>query len=98
MESKTKSGFSVIQLVEIPDTYLRKGVLKELFGREMYSDTDDDIQEGIYSADVFEQISSEYEELPENSPLRNLDEEDLKQIDALAEELGEYELVRVNKI
>lgn len=98
MESKTKTGFTVIQVVEIPETYLRKNVLKELSGRGIYVDTDEDLNEEIFSGDIFEAIASEYEELPKNSSLRILDELDLKQVNDLAEELGEYELIRVNKI
>ena len=98
MESKTKTGFTVIQVVEVPEIYLRKNVLKELSGRGIYVDTDEDLNEEIFSGDIFEAIASEYDELPENSPLRVLDELDLKQVNDLAEELGEYELIRVNKV
>lgn len=97
MEAKTKSGFSVIQVVEIPVSYLRKGVLKELSGRGIYIDTDEELNEEIYSGDIFEQIAGEQAEIPENSPLK-MSTEDLKQVEELAEELGEYELIRVNKI
>jgi hypothetical protein len=97
METKTKSGFSVIQMVEIPETFLRKGVLKELSGREIYTDTDDELNEQIFAGNVFETIACDQAEIPENSPLK-LSAEDLKQVDELAEELGEYELIRINKI
>lgn len=95
MQSTTKSGFSIIQMVEIPEDYLRKGVLKELEGRGLY--TDEELGEEIYSGDIFEAIASEQEELPESSPLK-MSAEDLKQVDELAEKLCEYELVRVNKV
>jgi hypothetical protein len=96
MEAKTKSGFSVIQVVEIPVSYLRKGVLKELSGRELYKDTDDEIDEAIYDASIFETIACEQSEM-KDSPIR-MNPEDLAQVEELAEELGEYELIRVNKI
>ncbi len=96
MEAKTKSGFSVIQVVEIPVSYLRKGVLKELSGRELYKDTDDEIDEAIYDGSVFETIACEQSEM-KDSPIR-MNPEDLAQVEELAEELGEYELIRVNKI
>jgi hypothetical protein len=96
MESKTKSGFTVIQVVEIPVSYLRKGVLKELSGRELYRDTDDEIDEAIYDGSVFEAIACEQSEM-KDSPIR-MKPEDLAQVEELAEYLGEYELIRVNKI
>lgn len=95
MESKTKSGFSVIQMVEIPETYLHKDVLRELSGRGISFDSE--TEEEIFSADVFEAVACEQEELPDNSPLK-LSTEGLKQVNELVEELGNYELVRINKI
>ena len=94
---QTKSGFNVIKLVEIPESFLRKEVLKELEGRGLYIDLEDDINEEVYSGDIFEVIASEQAELPKHSPFK-LSDEDLKQVDTLAEELGEYELVRINKV
>jgi len=96
MESKTKSGFTVIQVVEIPVSYLRKGVLKELSGRELYRDTDDEIEETIYDGSVFEAIACEQAEM-KDSPIR-MSPEDLAQVEELAEDFGQYELIRVNKI
>ena len=95
MEGKTKLGFSVIQIVEIPFSYLRKGVLKEMSGRELYTDTDEGFSEKIYNGEIFEVIACEQEEMSEDSPLK-MSAEDLKQVDELAGELGEFELVRVN--
>jgi len=92
MEAKTKSGFSIIQLVEIPENYLRKGVLKELSGRELYVDADEELGEQIFSGDIFTQIECEVEEGLKISP------DDLKQIQELSKELGKFELVRINKI
>jgi hypothetical protein len=97
MSETTKSGFNVIRMVEIPETFLRKGVLKELSGRESFVDTDEDLGEQIFSGDVFEAIACEQDEMPENSPLK-LKQADLAQIELLSIELGEYELVRINKI
>lgn len=97
METTTKSGFTVIQMVEIPENNLSKRILKELSGREMFVDTDEDLGEQIFSADVFEAIACEQDEMSENSPLR-LSDKDLARIDELAEELGEFELIRINKI
>lgn len=96
MESKTKSGYSVIQMVEIPEKSLSKGILRQLSGREIYTDTDDDLGECVYDGSVFEAIAGEQAEMSD-SPLA-MSAEDIAKIDELAEELGEYELVRINKI
>lgn len=93
----TKSGLDVIQVVDIPVENLSKGILKELSDRELFIDTDEDLGEQIFSGDVFEAVAGEQAELPENSSLR-LSPEDIKRIDELAEELGEYELIRITKI
>lgn len=99
MEKTSKSGFTVLQIVDIPETFLRARVRKALSGRETFTDTDIDLNEQIFSGDVFENISSEYEELPKSSPLRkSLQKEDIEQIDSLAEELGNYELIRITKV
>ena len=94
---ETKSGFSIIRMVEIPRTHLPKNVLKRLEGREMYSDADADINEKIYSGDIFETLSCEEEEL-KGTVLRKLTDEEIKILDNLAEEVGEYELVRINEV
>ena len=98
MQTKTKIGFSVIQVVEIPVKFLRKGVLKALDGREMYTDAEiEESDEKIYAGDVFEAISCEDAEIPTGNPLK-LSAEDLKQVKELAKELGNYELIRINTI
>jgi hypothetical protein len=91
---KTKSGFEVLKIVDIPESYLSKGILRELSGREIFVDTDEDLGEQIFSSDVFEQIAWEKEE----GGCFFLTDADLKSVDALAEELGEYELVRITKV
>jgi len=91
---KTKSGFEVLKIVDIPESYLSKGILRELSGREIFVDTDEDLGEQIFSSDVFEQIASEKEE----GGCFFLTDADLKSVDDLAEELGEYELVRITKV
>jgi hypothetical protein len=97
METKTKSGFTVIQMVEIPENNLSKRILRELSGRENFIDADNDIGEQIFAGTVFDDIAGEQAEMPENSPLR-LSDVDLARIDELAEEMGEFELIRINKI
>ena len=94
---ETKSGFDVVQMVEIPVENLSEAILNELSGRESFVDADEDLGEQIFSGDIFETMACEQAELFENSPFR-LNPEDIKRIDELAEELGEYELIRITKI
>lgn len=94
---ETKSGFDVVQMVEIPVENLSEAILNELSGRESFVDADEDLGEQIFSGDIFEAMACEQAELLENSPFR-LNPEDIKRIDELAEELGEYELIRITKI
>ena len=89
----TKESFSVISVTEIPKYSLLNGVIKLLEGREMYVDVDDDIQEKVYSGDVFEAIASELAEM-ENSPLLPAPIV-VEQINNLAEIIT-TELVRIN--
>lgn len=96
-DKTTKSGFDVVQMVDIPVENLSEGILKELSGRESFVDADEDLGEQIFSGDIFETVACEQAELPENSPLR-LSPEDIERIDELAEELSEYELIRITKI
>jgi len=92
MAKFTKESFDVISVTDIPRVSLLKGTLKQLDGREMMIDTDEDIQEKIYSGDVFEAIAGELSEM-EGSPL--LPTQDvIDQIENLAEVI-ETELVRI---
>jgi hypothetical protein len=95
METKTKSGFTVIQMVEIPIKFLREGVLRVLNGRETYSDTDSDINEKVYNGDVFDAILNEQDGLSSGMQINAADR---KQIEELASDFKDYELIRVNKI
>lgn len=97
METKTKLGFVVLRIVDIPENYLLPEVRKELNGRELYTDCDDELSETIYSGDVFEAIAGEQAEM-EGSLCGCLSEEAIKQVDALAEDFGEYELIRLTQV
>lgn len=96
-EEKTKLGFTVLRIVDIPVEYLRKGVERALRGRESFDDVDTDLDEKIYSGNVFENIACENAELDDDSHFKLFDE-DLAQIEELAADLEEYELVRVTRI
>ncbi len=84
-------------MVEIPIENLSEAILNELSGRESFVDADEDLGEQIFSGDIFETVACEQAELPENSPFK-LSPEDIERIDELAEELSEYELIRITKI
>ena len=88
----TKESFEVISCTDIPRVSLLKGTLKQLDGRELMLDTDEDTQEKLYSGDVFEAIACELAEM-KGSPLLPT-QEVIDQIDNLAE-IIETELVRI---
>ena len=94
--AKTKLGFEVLSIVDIPQTYLSKGIIRELAGREMQTDTDTDLDEKIYTADIFQQMLDD-QIGQEGSPIA-LSPEDLKQIEKIAKDLKNHELIRITTI
>ena len=92
MAKFTKESFDVVSVTDIPKQCLLPGVLKELRGREMMTDTEFDQDERLYSGDVFEALAGELAEM-EGSPLCP-SQEVVDQIDNLAE-IIETELVRI---
>lgn len=92
MAKFTKDSFEVISVTDIPRVSLSKGVLKLLAGREMFVDVDEDLEETIFSGDVFEAIAGELAEM-EGSPILP-PQEVIDEIDNLAE-IIETELVRI---
>ncbi len=97
METTQKFNFDVLHVVDIPESFFHKGVLDALRGRESFVDTDKDLNEQIFHADVFNSIISEQEGLGENSPSK-LGADCISQIISIADETMEYELVRIIKI
>jgi hypothetical protein len=87
----TKESFEVISCTDIPRVSLLKGTLKQLQGRDIMLGTDE-MQEELYSGDVFEAIACELAEM-ENSPLLPT-QEVIDQINNLAEIIN-TELVRI---
>jgi hypothetical protein len=51
--------FNKVSMIQIPENALLHDVVKELSGREMFVDTDEDLGERIYSGDVFLAILEE---------------------------------------
>lgn len=96
METQTKLGFTVLQIVDIPDAYLTKGVKKMLSGREMYVDTDTSLEEQVFSSGVFDDLIEDFQSGTLINALKN--EADFLQVRELAEDLKDYHLVRITKI
>jgi hypothetical protein len=92
MAKFTKESFDVVSVTDIPRVSLSKGVLKLLAGREMFVDVDEDLEETIFSGDVFEAIAGELAEM-EGSPILP-PQEVIDEIDNLAE-IIETELIRI---
>ena len=90
---KTKIGFEVLKLVDIPNTYLLPTVLRELEGRANFNDVDDNIGESIYSGDVFDKILEEQDGLGVTSLKK--DRKAFKQVEKIAKDVRNYELVRI---
>jgi len=89
----TKESFDVVSVTDIPKQCLLLGVLKELNGREMMTDTEFDQDEKLYSGDVFEAMASELAEMDKDYILYP-SQDVVDQINNLAEIL-ETELVRI---
>jgi hypothetical protein len=89
----TKESFDVVSVTDIPKQCLLPGVLKELNGREMMTDTEFDQDEKLYSGDVFEAMASELAEMDKDYILYP-SQDVVDQINNLAEIL-ETELVRI---
>lgn len=54
---------SEVRMIQIPENALLDAVVKHLKGREAFKDTESDLDERIYTGDVFEAIASEYAEV-----------------------------------
>jgi hypothetical protein len=94
--TKNKTKFNVVKMTQIPESYLTKETLKALNGREAFSDTDTDLDEKIYTGDIFEAIFCEEMENGGN-PLRIRDEATLNQLEELAREVV-TEYIQITKI
>jgi hypothetical protein len=66
--SDIKSVLQKVTITQIPENALLDRIVRELKGREMFVDTDEDLGERIYSGDVFEAILGEFGEL-EDTPM-----------------------------
>lgn len=86
--------FNVVKMIQIPKDYLRKRVLRELEGREAFTDADVLCDESIYYGNVLEAIMCEQSMIPNNSILK-LNKKSLEQIELLNEEVKDYEYIQI---
>ena len=96
-KGNSKFVFDEVKMVQIPENTLIHGVVKALEGRESFKDADLDLDERIYTGDVFEAILSENAQLTESSVMK-LKKKTETQLEELAEICGMYEYVQITKI
>ena len=84
----TKMGFATSIVASIPRSSLTRRIMRELFTKEAFIETDDETDEQIFNGDVFDEIAGEQAELSEDSPLR-LRPSDLELIDKLAKDMND---------
>lgn len=93
--SDIKSVLTKVTITQIPENALLDRVVRELKGREMFVDTDEDLGERIYSGDVFEAILGEFGEL-EDTPMYP-QKKVMEQLEELAE-LIDTDYIQITKI
>ena len=86
-----KSIMTKLSLVSIPENALLDGVVKLLDGREMFRDTDDELDEKIYAGHVFEDI------LGEENGLRTVTHKTYEQLEELSK-LVSQDYVLITKV
>jgi len=87
-----KAKFTILKMVQIPKEYLHTSILRQLDGREVYKDTDTDINDVVYDGTVFETIDCEQAEVPK---LLKIPKEALKQVAELAKQMGKIDYIQV---
>ena len=86
---------STVTMTHIPQNALTDWVVRQLQGREMFTDTDSDLNEKIYSGDVFEAILCEYAVLEGSSLYPQA--KHMKQLDELAQMI-DTEYVQITNV
>jgi hypothetical protein len=90
-----------LKMVQIPKEQLSKELLNELNDRESFTDTDSDLDEKVYSADVFEAVLNEVDEAIEQELLVRVGKDTQTLIDellVLIELTKNYEYVMIISI
>ncbi len=96
MKTGIKKVMQKVSMIQIPENALVYGVEKALEGRECFRDTDDELDEKIYTGDIFETILGENAQMSDNSVLKIKDKKILGQLEELAK-LVDSEYVQITK-
>lgn len=92
-----KDVLNPMKMVQIPENALIHGVVKALEGRESFKDADLDLNERMYTGDVFEAILGENAQMPKGHFMR-LSKKTEEQLEELALLCGKYEYVQVTTV
>lgn len=90
-----KTPIHSAKIAQISENSLIHSVVEVLKGREAFIDTDEDLGERIYNADIFEGILSEIEEHKGTTLEPEVDKKGYEQLEELSERLGEYQYVQI---
>jgi hypothetical protein len=83
------AGIRTVTMTQIPRSAISAGVLKALRGNEAFIDTDDELNETIYTGDIFSRIIQANVAI-EGSPLAISDEAVLEELNMLNQITTEY--------
>ncbi len=73
-----------VSMIQISENALVHGVVKALSGRESFVDTDNSLNERIYTGEIFEAILGENAEIPDGHFMKITDKKTLDQLEELA--------------
>lgn len=78
-----KDLITSLSVQSICEDVLVHGIVKAMQGREMFTDTDDELDEKMYAGHVFEDLLTEQAEMPDNMKPKLLPKE-MEQLEELA--------------
>ena len=83
------TGIRTVTMTQIPRSAISAGVLKALRGNEAFIDADEELNETIYTGDIFSEIIQANDAI-EGSPLAITDEAVLEELNMLNQITTEY--------
>jgi hypothetical protein len=83
------AGIRTVTMTQIPRSAISAGVLKALRGNEAFIDADEELNETIYTGDIFSQIIQANNAI-EDSPIAITDEAVLEELNILNQITTEY--------
>lgn len=92
MVEKSKYVVNILKVAQISEDAIVHELVMALNEREMFNDATD-LNEKVYTGDVFEAILTDYD-----TGVEPLSEKALRQCEELAKELGYYEYVMITKV